>query len=453
MKVCMKFKKLVLTATAAAAALVASGAHAQVTVEQLQQALAQAQKAAADAQAAANAAMEALAKVQAVQTQQMAQAQAAQQSAAASNVTSGEGAGFTFKSGANSITLYGLIDATVSNRTNANAAGKSVTGYQDAWFSGNRWGLTGKRDLGGADGLKAIFRLESEFNYRDGVNPDSPSLFNRDAWVGLESDSIGKLTFGRQNTLARDFSQNYGDPYGSAQTTLEEGGWTNNNNFKQMIFYAGSATGTRYNDGLVWKKKMGSVVAGLGYQFGGIPGDSSMGSTKTGALAYNAGMFNVSGFVNSANVAGLTHQSYSVGGNVQPNDLIRVNLGYFGYKADQVAAANGQRKDTAYTISTKITPPGKMDYEVGYQSMRASNAVVNGSGYVYNAFGNAAAAKGVTVSGNRNTLYGSAFYRYDKSTEFYLAVDSMKTTGGYLSASANGLKTQTGVGLGMRYKF
>ncbi|MEY2953333.1 MAG: hypothetical protein RLZZ401_1420 [Pseudomonadota bacterium] len=441
----MKLKRFLLTTIAAAAALTAGGAHAQATVEQLQQALAQAQKAAAEAQKAAKMAMDALAQVQAAQAQQ--------QTAAPAASSADAGSGLTWKSGANSVTLYGLIDATISNRTNSNTAGKSLTGYQDAWFSGNRWGLTGKHDLAGSDGLKVVFRLESEFNYRDGVDPDAPSLFNRDAWVGLESDSLGKLTFGRQNTLPRDFSQNYGDPYGSAQTTLEEGGWTNNNNFKQMIFYAGSATGTRYNDGLVWKKKFGNLVAGLGYQFGGVAGDFTMGSTKAAALAYNAGMFNVSGFINSASVAGLVHQSYSVGGNVQVNELLRVNAGYFGYRADQVAAANGQRKDNAYTVSAKITPPGKMDYEVGYQSMRAQNAVVNGSGYVYNAFGNAGAAKGPVVSGNRNTLYGSAFYRWDKSTDFYVAVDRMNTTGGYLAASANGFKTQTGIGMGLRFKF
>lgn len=450
----MKFKRFVITATAAAAALVASGAQAQqVTVEQLQQALAQAQKAAADAQKAAAAAMDALSKVQAVQAQQQTQQQTMAASTSVAPATGDEAGGFTFKSGPNAVTLYGLIDVTVSNHNNANSAGKSLTGYQDAWFSGNRWGLTGKHSLAGTNGLNVIFRLESEFNYRDGVNPDAPSLFNRDAWLGLQSDSVGKLTFGRQNTLARDFSQNYGDAYGSAAVGLDEGGWTNNNNFKQMIFYAGSASGTRYNDGLVWKKKIGDVVAGLGYQFGGVAGDFSTGSTKTGALAYNGGMFNVSGFLNSAKVGALTHQSMSLGGNVQISPLVRLNAGYFGYKADQVAAANGQRKDNAYTVSAKFTPPGKLDYEVGYQSMRAQNAVVNGSGYVYNAFANTASATGAKVSGNRNTLYGSAFYRYDKSTDLYVAMDRMTTTGGYLAAQAFGAKSQNGLGVGLRYKF
>ncbi len=450
----MKLKHLALTA--AAAGFVSVGAQAQ-SMEQLQQALAQAQAAATQAQAAAEKAMAALAQVQqaAAQAQQAAaetkatvgQAQA---SAPMQSASKGTGSGLTFQSGANSVTLYGLIDATISNRTNAGTGGKSLTGFQDAWFSGNRWGLTGKRDLGTENGLKAIFRLESEFNYRDGVGPDVPSLFNRDAWLGLESDTLGKLTFGRQNTLPRDFSQNYGDPYGSAKVTLDEGGWTNNNNFKQMIFYAGSASGTRYNDGIVWKKQMGDVVAGLGYQFGGVAGDFGRGSTKAAALAYNGGKFNVSGFVNSASVAGLKNNSYSIGGNYQL-DMVRLNAGYFNYTADQ-AAAIGQRKDNGITVSAKFTPSGKMDYEIGYQVMKADKAAVNASGYVLNAFANASAAT-ASASGKRKTLYGSAFYHIDATTDLYVAIDRLNTDGTYLAASANGAKTQTEIGLGLRIKF
>ncbi len=61
-----------------------------------------------------------------------------------------------------SVTLYGLIDATISTISNADADGHRLTGYhQPAWFSGNRWGLIGAEDLGA--GTKAIFKLESEF--------------------------------------------------------------------------------------------------------------------------------------------------------------------------------------------------------------------------------------------------------------------------------------------------
>lgn len=444
----MKVRKII--ATAAAAGLVSAGAYAQQSpadlqraAEQAMQAAQQAMKAAQQAQAAAEQAQAALAKTQ----------QAVTQAAAPATPAGGKVTGLTYQNGANSLTLYGLIDVTLSHANNANAAGQSLTGTRTAWFSGNRWGLTGKHDLGTGDGLKAIFRLESEFENQTG-NMDTPGvLFNRDAWLGFESDSLGKLTFGRQNALARDpaASAVYGDPYGSATANLSEGGYSNNNNFKQLIFYAGSATGTRYDRGIVWKKKIGNAVAGLAYQFGNVPGNMGTGATGTGSLAYNGANYTVAGFATSANVAGLTNRTYSIGGNFRPNSLVRLNAGYFHYTAEQPLVI-GNRTDNAWTASAKFTPKGKMDYEVGYQVMSASNAAVNGGGFVVNAYSDVSGAT-AAATGKRKTFYASTFYHVDKSMELYLAFDHLNTTGGYLASQANGFTSQNEVGLGMRYKF
>ena len=140
-----------------------------------------------------------------------------------------------------------------------------------------------------------------------------------------------------------------------------------------------------------------------------------------------------------------------MGGNVQIGPLVRLNAGYFHYTAQQ-AAGKGDRTDNAWTISTKLTPAGDFDYELGYQVMKAKNAGVNGSGYVQNAFSDTSGIK-ATVSGDRNTFYGSAFYHLDKVTEFYVAFDHLETTGGYLAAQANGFKSQNELATGMRYKF
>lgn len=218
----MKAKSLVLVSAALTLASVA--AQAQST-EQLQQALAQAQAAANQAQAAAKQAQEAL-------QQALAAAERAKQSSMSvepATKASGSNA-LTVSSGANEATLYGLIDVTLFNKT---ANGHSTTAPDVAWFSGNRWGINGVHKIDGDDGLKAIFRLESEFESETG-NMDTPgTIFNRDSWLGFESQSLGKLTFGRQNALARDpaASAVYGDPYGSAKATTDEGGYSNNNNF------------------------------------------------------------------------------------------------------------------------------------------------------------------------------------------------------------------------------
>jgi predicted porin len=429
----VKAKRLILTG--AAFGLAAVAAHAQSN-DQLQQALVQAQAAAAQAQAAAR-------QAQAALEQALAAAERAKQSSvAAAAAPANPGT-----------SVSGLIDITLISKDHANAAGDRLTSPQVAWFSGNRWGLTGQHLIGGHGDLKAIFRLESEFESETGAMDTPGVLFNRDAWLGLESKSLGKLTIGRQNALGRDpaASATYGDPYGPAKANLEEGGYSNNNDFKQLIFYAGSATGTRYDRGVVWKKEWDRVVTGLAYQFGGVPGNFSTGRTMTGSLAYNADNFTVAGFVTDANIAKLTHRTASVGGNVQLSPLVRVNAGYFHYTAEQ-GGSFGQRRDNAWTLSTKLTPAGQFDYELGYQVMSAKNAGLTGSGFVQNAFSDTSGIKGV-ATGKRKTLYGSVFYHLDKATEFYLAADHLSTTDGYLASQANGFKSQSELGLGMRYKF
>jgi predicted porin len=443
----MKAGKLILVSAALGLASVA--AQAQST-DQLQQALAQAREAAAQAQAAAR-------QAQAALEQALAAAERAQQSVAAVAPTSqaASSSGLTVSKGASSATLYGLIDVTLVNKNNVNAAGASQTSPQVAWFSGNRWGITGSHATGpGDDAIKAIFRLESEFESETGNMDTAGTIFNRDAWLGIESKTLGKLTFGRQNALARDpaASAVYGDPYGSAKASVEEGGYSNTNNFKQLIYYAGSANGTRINNGVVWKKAFSNgFVGGAAYSFGTVPDSFGTGSSKTGSLAYNGNGYTIAGFATSANIKNLTHQTYSFGGNVQLNPMIRLNAGYFNYTAQQ-AAAFGDRKDTAWTLSTKLTPGGPFDYELGYQVMSASNAGLTGSGYVQNAYSDASAIT-ATASGDRATVYGSVFYHLDSVTEFYLAFDHLSTTDGYKAAQANGAMSQNELGLGMRFKF
>jgi predicted porin len=449
----MQAKKLILIGASLGFASV--GVQAQST-DQLQQALAQAQAAAAQAQAAANQAQAALEQALAAAYE----ARKSSVSAATSSAEKSGGGGLTVGSSGTSLTLYGLIDVTISNADHKDAKNNSLTGFQTPWFSGSRWGVTGNHDLA-SNGLKAIFRLESEFVPATGDMDTEGYLFNRDAWAGLQSEDLGKLSFGRQNALGRDFSAIYGDPYGAAKASLEEGGYTNTNNFKQLVYYGGSANGTRINNGVVWKKALSNgLVAGAAYSFGTAAGVNNAtttgssaanpveGTTVSAALGYNAGDLNVAGFVTQAKVDGLTDIAYSIGGNYTMGSL-RMNAGYFRYTAEQ--GTLGNRTDDAYTLSVKYAPAGSMDYELGYQNMKANNAANNGTGgTVKNAFASIAGLTAVT-SGNRNTLYGSMFYHFDKTTEVYVAADFLNMDVGY--GNVNGSATQTEVAVGMRTRF
>ena len=411
-----------------------------------------AQRAAAAAQQARLDALEQ--KLNNVQQQQAATVSApppGPEGSTATGVTFKQGQGLTYSAASGSVSLYGLIDVSYVHTNHGNAAGDSFNSPRVAWFSGNRWGITGRRAMGDS-GLDVIFRLEAEYESQTGSDDTPGVTFNRDAWVGVESATYGKLTLGRQNAIGRDpiSSAIYGDPYGPAAPSTEEGGYSNNNNFKQLIFYAGSATGTRLNNGVVWKKKFDNgLFAGASYQFGGITGDFANGSSETLALAYAGGAFNVAGYATAAKVADLASRSYSIGGNYTVGP-VRLNAGVFRYTAEQ--GALGDRRDSAYTVSAKFAPAGAFDYELGYQVMKANNAAVNGSGNVLNAFANASAAKG-TATGSRSTLYTSAFYHFDKITEVYIAADYLKLKDGYKVGVTNGFANQTEFGLGLRTRF
>lgn len=351
-----------------------------------------------------------------------------------------------------SVQLYGLIDLSMPTyQSHADASGNHVVGMGvggEPWFSGSRWGLKGAEDIGG--GSKIIFRLESEYVVANGEMEDPGQIFDRDAWVGIENDTFGKLTAGFQNTIARDSAAIYGDPYGSAKLSTEEGGWTNANNFKQMIFYAASATGTRYNNGLAWKKLFDNgLFASAGYAFGNTTSFAT-GSNYQVALGYNGGPFAASGFYSHADRQGFVNQSYSVGGNYTLG-IVRVNGGYFHYIGDQ--GSLGKRRDDAWTVSLKLMPKGSFDYELGYQQMRVHNAAYDGDGNTPNANIGAFSLTSGVGNGYKETLYGSVFYHLSKRTEVYLAGDYMKLHGGYTVAGTFGAKNQLELTSGIRTRF
>jgi len=121
-----------------------------------------------------------------------------------------------------SVTLYGVVDAPigyVNNQAIGAPAIDPVTGVVTrqpggsrfalqgtGGLSGSRWGLRGIEDLGG--GLQATFWLESGFSSDTGQLLLG-TLFSRQAAVGLQSETLGKLSFGRQNVTISDMLSNF----------------------------------------------------------------------------------------------------------------------------------------------------------------------------------------------------------------------------------------------------
>jgi len=384
------------------------------------------------------------------------------------------------------VRLYGLLDATLAATTSSTSSGASSIGLPVAWFSGNRWGLDVTQRLSAdpnmaeaPNSLDLVARLESEFELPSG-NMDTPGvLFNRDAWIGVQSKTFGKLTLGRQNTLPRDVANIWGDPYTSSALSTGEGGFTNTNNFKQLIFYTSGGNGaggqgdTRYDAGIVYKNvfRNGLYVGGA-YNFGDangpggpngsgpIPGAQfNKGSSVAGALGFNAKPFHVSTFYNTTNVlesatigaTNVGHQAQSVGAGANyDSGAFRLDAGYIYYVSDQ--GAFGRRNDDAWTVSTKVSPSRFMDYELGVQEFWAHNAAVNAAGFVRRPFTDA--TTGVrTISGTRYTVYGSVITHPIPNVDMYLVGDDLLTGGQYLDGRANGSKHMNEFGSGLRFKF
>ncbi len=119
----------------------------------------------------------------------------------------------TFAQAQSSVTLFGLLDASVEysdDQANATVASGVVTNGQSGLrvkngvAYGSRFGVRGSEDLGG--GLRAIFTLEHRLDIDTGDTSGGAGLvagnqkfWNGQAWVGL-SGGWGQLTAGRQYT-------------------------------------------------------------------------------------------------------------------------------------------------------------------------------------------------------------------------------------------------------------
>ena len=87
------------------------------------------------------------------------------------------------------VEIYGRINTSVEVQKVTGQA--STVGMVN---DSSRWGIRGSEDMGG--GMKALFQLESGFASDTGRLSNDGGLFNREAFMGLES-KLGTVRFGR----------------------------------------------------------------------------------------------------------------------------------------------------------------------------------------------------------------------------------------------------------------
>ncbi len=97
-----------------------------------------------------------------------------------------------------SVTLYGIVDTGVVYINNKD--GSRSTELRGGNKFSSRLGVRGVEDLGG--GLNALFDLEAGIGTDTGVT--YTPFFNRHAWVGLRSNSLGEIKLGRMLPILTD---------------------------------------------------------------------------------------------------------------------------------------------------------------------------------------------------------------------------------------------------------
>ncbi|SAK59462.1 porin [Caballeronia temeraria] len=172
-----------------------------------------------------------------------------------------------------SVQLYGELDAGIAYTNNV--GGKSQYRLTSGTIDGSYWGLQGTEDLGG--GARAVFRLERGLSVATGEG-----LNDHPTYVGIGSDTLGTLTFGRQYDSIHDYFQTFtltGNTGGTAFAHVLD-----NDNANNSFLASNSVKYTSANYG-------GLSFGGL-YAFSNQAGGFADNRAYSVGASYSAGSFN-----------------------------------------------------------------------------------------------------------------------------------------------------------------
>ena len=229
---------------------------------------------------------------------------------------------------AQGIELYGIVDAGLRSLDGLGANNTPVpAGRTNTVSSGvdgtSRWGIKGQEPLGG--GWQALFRFEGGLNADTGTAAKSDRLFDRQAWIGLESP-YGTVALGRQPNLLSDALiavDPLGKRFASFNPNINIAGLSNTR-------FGTHAFGTQYgpsgyadnfyrlDNTLKYTASTGPWQARAAYSFGEVSGDAAAGSAYGAALAYLRTDWAISGaMMHLRSADGLPLDAWSLGAMVR----------------------------------------------------------------------------------------------------------------------------------------
>lgn len=356
-----------------------------------------------------------------------------------------------------SVTLYGVLDANVEVATNLkNPTGGADTRYalNGGGLSSSRWGMRGVEDLGG--GLSGIFVLESGFGADDGKSQQSGRLFGRQAFVGLQSPTYGKITFGRQYTSMLEALANFSP---AAMATLYEpvvaqvgNAYREDNTVKYTGTFGPLSVGAHWSFGIgpTYGSPGGFNISGNGEVPGQFRRDSGYGAQAT----YRAGSFATTASYDQVN-PGINSGGTFVGTGTARKAAAAVSYAFGpalvmgGYRWGKANVPGGQTlvRDDLYWVGAF------------YQATQALSLTLD---YYYQAF-HASTSPALKPPGNPWQVMLITDYNLSKRTDLYLATAFSKNSGlcldtasiGYFNGypPGEGKTSMLGAAVGIRHKF
>lgn len=197
------------------------------------------------------------------------------------------------------VQLYGRIDVALEATRLSGTPTKRPVSPVAVSTDTSYWGLTGSENLG--SGTRAYFKLESGFSVDTGAPGSPSSLFNREAYVALGSDTYGSIQVGNQFTPAF-FITTKADPFqrssnGAILNLMQQGAGN-----KQRGYRLGQGNSVQY-----LSPSFGGVrvraMAGLAERTS-APDD--LGAFRAGSVEYAAGRLYAGLSVEEEQVAGPT---------------------------------------------------------------------------------------------------------------------------------------------------
>ncbi len=334
-----------------------------------------------------------------------------------------------------SVTLYGVADNALTWVNNQN--GHSNTYLRDGNLYASKFGLRGNEDLGG--GTHAIFDLQAGFNLNTGAQASAGTLFNREAFVGLQNDRYGTLTAGRQYT-----------PYYLFVGAYDSSNWLTGATGAHPGDIDGLDTTTRVNNAVTYTSPtLGGFSASAMYGLSGIPGGAGKGNTISAALRYANGPVGAAvGYLrmsSSGQAVGFSNPTVASSASFATSVL---NQGYLTARAVRQIAASGN-----YTIGNLILGLNysNVEYLPGAQAAFTDTAIFNtwgaiatyrftpsftvGGGYSYTL---ASKANGIANAARYQQVSLKEAYNLSKRTILYAVQAYQHANGDTLGAKGAG---------------